>query len=204
MEAIVREIRAKQAQLEEVEALYKTLTVRERESNDELQAARKELIAGLGELSIGADIDIKRMGELDCKPFVEEMKRRYINVEEGLPEEKALELCSLWDDYLRNPEWHPFKRVKLDEEGESYQEVIDDSDEKLRDLRNEMGNEVYEAVASAMEEINEYNPSGRYIVSELWNYKEDRKATLEEGVLHLLELWKASKSKRKVRIDSES
>ena len=76
------------------------------------------------------------------------------------------------------------------------QEVINDEDEKLRDLKDEMGNEVYKAVTSAIKQINEYNPSGRYIISELWNYGEGRKATLQEGVIFLLKLWNNAKRKR--------
>ena len=76
------------------------------------------------------------------------------------------------------------------------QEVINDEDEKLRDLKDEMGDEVYKAVTSAMNQINEYNPSGRYIISELWNYGEGRKATLQEGVIFLLKLWNMAKRKR--------
>lgn len=77
----------------------------------------------------------------------------------------------------------------------SFQEIIDDEDEKLRGLKNEMGEGVYEAVVTALREINEYNPSGRYITSELWNYKEGRRATSKEGVQVLLKQWKLYKQK---------
>lgn len=78
----------------------------------------------------------------------------------------------------------------------SFQEIIDDEDEKLKGLKNEMGEEVYKAVVAALTEINEYNPSGRYIFSELWNYEEGRKATLQEGVQVLLKQWKLHKRER--------
>ncbi|XVE69201.1 hypothetical protein DITRI_Ditri09bG0132600 [Diplodiscus trichospermus] len=192
IEASLKELREKEGELEDLEALNQTLIVRERKSNDELQEARKELINGLKEISSRAQIGVKRMGELDTKPFLEAMKRRY---NEELAEERASEVCSLWEEYLKDPDWHPFKRIKL-EGKEEYEEVIDDKDEKLTDLKNEMGNEAYKAVCSAIMEINEYNPSGRYITSELWNYTEGRKATLKEGVKFLLKLWDTAKRKR--------
>ena len=34
-------------------------------------------------------------------------------------------------------------------------------------------------------EINEYNPSGRYVVSELWNFSKRRKATMKEVLKYL-------------------
>jgi hypothetical protein len=51
------------------------------------------------------------MGELDTGPFHEAMMKRY-NVEEA--EDKATELCSLWEEYLKDPDWHPFKVVMID------------------------------------------------------------------------------------------
>ncbi|KAL4369416.1 hypothetical protein GQ457_05G032230 [Hibiscus cannabinus] len=193
IEASLKELREKEGELEDLEALNQTLIVRERKSNDELQDARKELINGLKEISSRGNISVKRMGELDGKPFLEAMKRKY---NEELAEERASELCSLWEEYLKDPDWHPFKRIKLDGK-EEYKEVINDEDEKLRDLKDEMGNEVYKSVTSAVREINEYNPSGRYIISELWNYGEGRKASLKEGVKYLLELWESAKRKRR-------
>ena len=78
----------------------------------------------------------------------------------------------------------------------SSQEIIDDDDEKLKGLKNEMGEGVYKAVVTALTEINTYNPSGRYITSELWNYEEGKRATLQEGVKLLLMQWKLTKQKR--------
>lgn len=51
------------------------------------------------------------MGELDSEPFLAAMKRKY-NEEEA--EERASELCSLWEEYLKDPDWHPFKVVKAE------------------------------------------------------------------------------------------
>lgn len=49
------------------------------------------------------------MGELDTKPFIEAMKRKY-NEEDA--EDRASELCSLWDEYMKDPDWHPFKKIR--------------------------------------------------------------------------------------------
>lgn len=77
----------------------------------------------------------------------------------------------------------------------SIQEFIKDDDEKLNGLRKEVGERAYNAVVAALNEINEYNPSGRYVTSELWNYKEGRRATLQEGVKFLLNHWRRKKGK---------
>lgn len=76
-------------------------------------------------------------------------------------------------------------------------ELIDAEDEKLKDLMETYGEEIYNAVTTALCEMNEYNPSGRYTINELWNFKENRKATLCEGVAHIIRIWKILKPKRK-------
>ena len=65
-------------------------------------------------------------------------------------------------------------------------EIIKDDDEKLNGLKNEMGEGAYNAVVASLTELNEYNPSGRYPVCEMWNYAERRRATLAEGIQYLM------------------
>ncbi|CDP00107.1 unnamed protein product [Coffea canephora] len=83
------------------------------------------------------------------------------------------------------------------------QEVIDEQDSKLKELRSQWGEGVYNAVANALLELNEYNPSGRYAVSELWNFKEGRKASLKEVIQCLAQLLKTLNSaKRRRRVST--
>jgi len=63
-------------------------------------------------------------------------------------------------------------------------------------LKNDLGEGAYKAVVQALLEINEHNPSGRYLTSVVWNYKEKRRATLKEGVHFLLNQWIVRKRKR--------
>lgn len=79
------------------------------------------------------------------------------------------------------------------------QEMIDENDQQLQELRNQWGDAPYESVVKALMELNEYNPSGRYVVSELWNYKECRKATLKEVIVCLVQQLKTLKSLKRRR-----
>ncbi|KAJ4756886.1 XH/XS domain-containing protein [Rhynchospora pubera] len=190
MEELTSELNEKIEEMEDMEALNQTLIVKERKSNDELQEAKKELISGLTDmLTRQTVIGIKRMGEIDEKPFQVACKRKFAK---GDAEYQAAVLSSKWQDELKNPEWHPFKIVTV---GDKSQEVLREDDEKLMQLRSELG-EVYEAVKSALLELNEHNPSGRYTIPELWNYKDGRKATLKEIIQYILKQWRALKRKR--------
>ncbi|KAL6857034.1 hypothetical protein ACP4OV_018416 [Aristida adscensionis] len=189
-EELTAELNERIEAMEELDALNQTLIIKERKTNDELQEAKKELIAALTDL-LGprSNIGIKRMGELDAKPFLAACKQRY-----GADADiKAVELCSIWEDHLKDPNWHPLKIVTT---GSTTKQVIDDNDEKLVGLKEQLGEEVYKAVTTALLEINEYNASGGYVVSELWHNKENRKASMTEAIQHVLKKWKAQRRRR--------
>ena len=76
------------------------------------------------------------------------------------------------------------------------QQVIKEDDELLRGLKAEWGIAIYDAVVAALIETNENNASGSYVVSELWNFKENRKATLKEVISYILKNIKNLKRKR--------
>lgn len=182
LEELQKKLREKEEESKGLELLSQALILKERKANDELHLARKELITGLKDYGNSAHIGVKRMGELNSKPFYEAMKKKY---HESEAEVRASELCSLWEEYLRDPGWHAIKVKEIDG---NFQAVIVD-DEKLEELKNNYGEEVYKAVTTAKMEIYECNPSAGYVVSELWNYREGRKATLKEGVSYLLKKW---------------
>ena len=54
------------------------------------------------------NIGIKRMGEIELKPFQNTCKERFPSEEAQI---KAMELCSLWQEKLKNPDWHPLRVV---------------------------------------------------------------------------------------------
>ncbi|XP_062015610.1 factor of DNA methylation 4-like [Rosa rugosa] len=197
MNEIKQNLEEKEQEYDAVEALHQALVVKERRNNDEVQEARKELVNGLWDSTsqgnkTRVNIGVKRMGDLDVRPFQIAIKSRYSKEEADV---KTLEVCSLWDKYLADPNWHPFKII-TDKEGR-HKEIIDEEDEKLASLKNELGDEVFQAVVTALIELNEYNPSGRYSIKELWNYKEGRKATLKEGASYILKQWKLLKGRRR-------
>lgn len=78
------------------------------------------------------------------------------------------------------------------------QEIVDEDDEKLKELRNEYGEAAFEAVTTALMEMNEYNASGRYAVPEIWNLKEGRRASMKEIIQYIIKQLKTHKRKRKL------
>ncbi|PHT47593.1 Factor of DNA methylation 1 [Capsicum baccatum] len=187
------ELKDKMEEMDSMESLNQTLLAKERQSNDELQDARRTLKEGLLDVlsSARAHIGIKRMGEIDSKAFQNALKQRFPNQEAEI---KAIELLSLWQEKIKDPDWHPFKTIMIDES--NVERVIDENDEALRNLKEEYGDEIWDAVTAALKEIEEYNPSGRYAVPELWNFKEGRKATLKEVISFIFKQIKTQKRKR--------
>jgi len=55
------------------------------------------------------------MGELDHNVFVTKCKERFSHEEAGT---KAVELCSLWQENVKNSAWHPFKVTMVDDKPE--------------------------------------------------------------------------------------
>lgn len=55
-----------------------------------------------------AAVGVRRMADLDSKPFQVAAKRKYGKSEAGI---EAAKHCSLWQDHLRDPSWHPFKFI---------------------------------------------------------------------------------------------
>ncbi|XP_057788412.1 factor of DNA methylation 3-like [Salvia miltiorrhiza] len=125
--------------------------------------------------------------------FLPAAKRMYMDNETEL---RAAELCTQWDSRIRDPNWNSFKMIE-NEHGNGYETILNEEDEELTVVRNELGEEAYEAVTTALMEANEYNPSGRYVVQELWNNKEKRRATLKEGIAYIIKQWRTLKSKRR-------
>ncbi|XP_010931277.1 factor of DNA methylation 5 isoform X2 [Elaeis guineensis] len=168
------------------------LILKERRSNHELQEARKELITGFKDFfSSRSLIGVKRLGELNDKPFQDACRQRFPNEE---PDVKSAELCSLWQCHITNSEWYPFRVTTI--EGKA-QDTLNESDEKLQALKSEWGEEIYKAVATSLMELNEHNPSGRYIVPELWNFKEGRIATLKEAIQYLFKQIRSLKAAKR-------
>ncbi|KAI6689836.1 hypothetical protein NL676_026664 [Syzygium grande] len=184
------ELKEKKEELTNLEDLNSALISKERQSNDEVQEARKALIQGLiDQPGAHTNIGIKRIGELDDKPFLTACKKRFSGQEAQL---QASTLCSFWQSQV-NSQWHPFKTVEIDGK---IQSMLVEEDEKLQKLKEDWGDEVYSAVVIALKDLNEYNPSGRYIVPELWNFKQRRKATLKEVIAYIAKNIKSTKRKR--------
>ncbi|XP_078446272.1 factor of DNA methylation 5-like [Wolffia australiana] len=191
MEEMSKELEEKIEDLENLEDNYTALLVKQRQSTDELIEARKELISGLKERLTGRPITIgiKRMGEVDAKYFHKVCEQKH--PDDWLAQSAIL--ASKWNEELRNPEWHPFKTITVD--GKSKLEV-DWEDQRLMELKTEWGDEACEGVIGALREMDEYNASGRYAVPELWHFKAERKATLQEVISFVLNKWKPLKRKR--------
>ncbi|KAK4834804.1 hypothetical protein QYF36_000817 [Acer negundo] len=183
LEGILVELMEKQEELSNVEDENKVLMVKERTTNEELQDARKELINILMSQSETSQyvIGVRMTGLIETEPFMNKMKKRFTGEEVEI---NAMMLCSLWENYLQDPDWHPFT-IFYGDDGNT-KEILNVEDERLKVLKEELGDEVYNGVTKALFERHEYNPSGGYAVPELWNFRDNRKATMKEVILHVV------------------
>ncbi|KAL1564047.1 factor of DNA methylation 1-like [Salvia divinorum] len=158
------------------------LITKERVSNDEVQGVRKELIKGLSESgSNHGSIGIKRIGELDHDVFINELVMR---MPPGDIVIKGIELCTLWQEKIKDPHWYPFQIIE-DASGK-HQRLIKEDDLTLQSLKDELGEEIHNMVVDALTEY--HNSSGCYMAPELWNFREKRKASLQEVIRFIFKL----------------
>ncbi|KAK8671749.1 hypothetical protein V6N13_038336 [Hibiscus sabdariffa] len=190
--ALKKELQETSEALEDIESRYSCLLVKNLLANQELQDARKESINGLNDiLNTKTTLGIKRMGDINEKAFEVACSQKLPNEDW---QETCAKLCSLWQQNVQDPKWHPFKIIDI---RANLQQVIDEDDRKLKELRNEYGDTAFEAVGAALMEMNEYNASGTYPVPEVWNRKEGWKATMKEIIEYIIRQLKIHKGKGK-------
>ncbi|KAI3954701.1 hypothetical protein MKW92_004780, partial [Papaver armeniacum] len=115
VDELTKSLNEKTECIESLEDLNKILTVSEHRHNDELQKARKILIQGIGESANSrSSIRVKRLGELDSKPFGSALKRKRTSSSADLVANQTVLLCNFWEQMLRDQAWHPFKITLVD------------------------------------------------------------------------------------------
>lgn len=75
------------------------------------------------------------------------------------------------------------------------QEVIDDNDKKLAELREEWGEEAYKAVVNALLDSRKFDPRTNSSNPELWNFEEGRRADLKEVIQYIIQRCDVYKNK---------
>ncbi|XP_057787852.1 factor of DNA methylation 1-like [Salvia miltiorrhiza] len=179
------EVGALEIKITEMTDQMNALITKERSSNDELQGVRTELMKGLSDIqrSSHVHIGIKKIGELDPDVFINEFVQR---MPPGDIVIRGVEYCTLWQEKIKDPQWYPFQIIE-DDNGKP-QRLLKEDDLTLQSLKEELGKEIHDAVVDALTELQEYNPSGCYMVPELWNFREKRKASLAEVIRLIFEL----------------
>ncbi|KAJ1265742.1 hypothetical protein BS78_08G099000 [Paspalum vaginatum] len=118
---------------------------------------------------------VREIGKLDEKPF----KAVFAELPHAEAEKNANELYSKWEKRVNNPsKWKFFKTVAVG--GDCQDEDIDEKNKMLKELKMK-GQDVYNSVVDALKERKKYNIDGNFYFL-LWNYKEGRKATLEDCI----------------------
>ncbi|KAI8013176.1 Factor of DNA methylation 3 [Camellia lanceoleosa] len=154
----------------------------------ELEKILKEHEELTMELEAHVKLIEQRENELEKREAQNENMKMLLKYQEEMNKKAILEEKKKLAEEQKRKEEKFHRRMgelqkKLDAKQElELEEIIDKEDDKLRSLKDEFGNEVYEAVIIALKEMNQYNPSGDPVL-ELWNFREKRIATLKEGAL---------------------
>eukprot|EP00256_Glycine_max_P067112 XP_025981707.1 factor of DNA methylation 5 [Glycine max] len=166
------------------------------EAKIELEDARQQIIKELPQFLKGVTkIQIKKIGEVSARSFKKVCMNRYKNNKKASSE--SVKLCAKWQKEILDSTWHPFKIV--DVEGKEIQEEIDENDPKLLSLTNDLGEEAYVAVVTALKELPEYhhsddaenthNSSEKQVIPEIWDSQNGRRATVTEALKYASNLW---------------
>ncbi|KAL6499662.1 hypothetical protein OROGR_027572 [Orobanche gracilis] len=181
-------------EMSEKEDVNQVLEMKEQLAKKELEDARQEFIAVLPKrLKRFTSIGVKKFGEINAQPFQKVCKNKYKG---KASMESAKQLHLKWQNEILDSTWNPFKIIEV--EGGRKQKVIDEDDEKLLALKEDLGEEVYVAVMTALKELvdeedssssysgkNTLNPSGRRSIKpELWNFRTGRRATVTEAIAY--------------------
>ncbi|KAL2622916.1 hypothetical protein R1flu_003121 [Riccia fluitans] len=176
------------------------LTTKERAATEELENARKAALRVLlKHPKFGKEdgISVRRMGQIDDAPWLRECEKRFKNAKDGWQITCGTKL-SAWGAKIMDPDFHCFKTVQVGNE-DKWKRVLDENNEDLLALKEELGEEVLKSVTTALEEIEEWNPSGRYPIHVPWNSKTNRRATLSE-IIELLRKAAVEGSKKKAPV----
>ncbi|GJN00615.1 hypothetical protein PR202_ga17810 [Eleusine coracana subsp. coracana] len=139
---------------------------------NELQNRRRELNSRAKQfekLSAENARDKKKLDDERQKAKGDNSELELTSIEQQRTDE---DVHKLLDDQKREKEDAHARMLQLEKERHEKQqleleEVINDDDERLKHLRIRYGDDVCNAVKTALTEINEYNPSGRYLEPEL-------------------------------------
>ncbi|KAL2651933.1 hypothetical protein R1flu_020061 [Riccia fluitans] len=182
--------------LESGQTTINSLSNKERAANEELEEARKaalEVLVAYPEFGLEDGIYVKNMGQIDNVPWLRECQKRFRKAEDGW-EYVFTTKYSIWEEKIKDPEFHCFKNVEVG--NDIWERQLDENNKDLLALKKELGKDVLESVVTALKEIEEWNPSGRYPIRAVWNLEENRRATLSEIIGFLSKAAVASTEKK--------
>ncbi|KAJ7560866.1 hypothetical protein O6H91_03G003400 [Diphasiastrum complanatum] len=166
-----------QQEKEKHEELLRSLIPREEEERSELEKATRAAIEVLQARRQHKVIGVKRIGEINDAPWRQACMEKYKN-DQGGWELRYSAMMAEWQALVYDPEWEPYIRVQ-DKDG-LWKKQVDEQNEKLVQLQAELGKEVCATVIAALKELGNYGLNNRTPLVLPWNFRENRKATLEE------------------------